>query len=97
VGEGGIIVGKFDQDHFRLLRDYKFVETGYARSENIMAAWPGLPLVNAYAGELKSWVDAHYQHTNRSFADDGGLAALPPPPWLLDVLERRPDPADPSR
>jgi hypothetical protein len=58
--------------------------------KGLVAGWPGLPDVNTYAGELKSFLDTHDQRTIRPFSDGLGPDAPPPPTWLFDGLERRP-------
>jgi hypothetical protein len=58
--------------------------------KGLIAGWPGLPDVNSYAGALKDYVFTHYQPTTRPFSDGIGPDAPPPPPWLFEVLERRP-------
>jgi hypothetical protein len=58
--------------------------------KGLIAGWPGLPNVDSYAGELKTFIDAHYQPTTQPFSDGLGPDASAPPAWLLQVLERNP-------
>ncbi len=58
--------------------------------KGLIAGWPGLPNVDSYAGELRAFVDAHYQPTTRPFSDGLGPDASAPPAWLIQVLARKP-------
>jgi hypothetical protein len=55
----------------------------------ILAGWPGLEDVGAYAPELKSFVDASYSATDRPFGDALPPDSTAPPRWLCSVMERK--------